>query len=219
MILAARVSIRRLRAAVSAAGLAVLMCVAMDPLAAQQRGSGQVRSNPLGNFGSSQGGPIRIDANKLEVFDRESRAVYTGDVVAVRGKTTLRGSQMQIFYNRNRNAAGNGPAGRTAGAPAAGDQGAIEKIIVKGPVSVVCETQTATAKEMIYDAAARKVFLNGDVVVADGPNILRGERIVYDTESGQATVTTTPGGRVQSVIEQGQAKPQQNAQAGQSKGC
>lgn len=213
----ARVSSRGVRAALVAAALAVLAVLSLDPLAAQQRG-GQVRSNPLGNFGSSQGGPIRIDANKLEVFDRESRAVYTGDVVAVRGKTTLRGSQMQIFYNRNRQG-GNGAAGRTAGPPAAGDQGAIEKIIVKGPVSVVCETQTATAKEMIYDAAARKVFLNGDVVVADGPNILRGERIVYDTETGQATVTTTPGGRVQSVIEQGQAKPQQNAQAGQSKGC
>ncbi len=187
----------------------VVAAAALLLAAAQAEAQRAQRSNPLGAFGSSGGGPIKVDANSLEVFDKENRAVYTGDVVAIRGKTTLRGSRLVIFYSRN-NQTGQTNAG--AGA----DAGAIRRIEVKGPVSIVCETQSATANELIYDATAKKLFLNGNAVVIDGPsNVLRGESIVYDTETGIANVAGGRSGRVQTVIDQGGNKQAEKS----GKGC
>jgi lipopolysaccharide export system protein LptA len=69
-------------------------------------------------------------------------------------------------------------------------------------VSVVNGAQTATANEMIYDAVGKTVTLKGNAVVADGPNVQRGELMVYKTEESIATITN-PGGRVQGVFTPG----------------
>jgi lipopolysaccharide export system protein LptA len=196
------------------AALALLAITVLTAPALAQQGR---TNNPLGSFGGTGGGPIKVDANRLEVFDRESKAVYSGDVVAVRGKTTLRGSRMTIFYARQENGQGQPTA-------AAGQQGnSIRKIEVDGPVSVACETQYATADRMVYDAAAKRVILTGRAVVGDGPaNVLTGEEIVYDTERGVATARGGGRqGRVSTVIDQGQqqARPQQDTKANGKNGC
>jgi lipopolysaccharide export system protein LptA len=159
------------------------------------------RADPFGNFGGGNSkDPIRIDANKLEVFDKEQKAVYSGDVIAVRGTTTTRATTMIIYYD-NKKSEGAKP---TTGSGAATQDGALKRIEFKGPVSVVNGTQTATANEMIYDAAAKKVILKGNAIVADGANVQRGELMTYDTEASRATITNpTPGGRVQGVFTPG----------------
>jgi lipopolysaccharide export system protein LptA len=204
-----------------AAGLLLAPAALPPPFAgeaqAQQRNASAQqnrRADPFGNFGGNSKDPIRIDADKLEVFDRENKAVYSGDVVAVRGTTTTRSRQMTIFYDNSRrnNAQGGqqsgqqgaqqgGGAVRGAGGAAPQD-GALKRIEFKGPVSVVNGSQTATANEMIYDAVAKTVTLKGNAVVADGPNVQRGELMVYKTEESIATITN-PGGRVQGVFTPG----------------
>jgi lipopolysaccharide export system protein LptA len=158
------------------------------------------RSDPFGNFGGGNSkDPIRIDANKLEVFDKEQKAVYSGDVIAVRGTTTTRASIMTIFYD-NKKAEG----AKSASAGAATQDGALKRIEFTGPVSVVNGTQTMTSNRMVYDAISKIVTLTGNAVVADGPNIQRGELMTYNTETGIATINNpTPGGRVQGVFTPG----------------
>lgn len=157
------------------------------------------RPNPFGNFGGNSKEPIRIDANKLEVFDKEQKAIYSGDVVAVRGTTTTRASVMIIFYDQKKEGA-TLPRNQAA----AGQDGNLKRIELKGPVSVVNGTQTATANEMIYDAAKKEVTLKGNAVVADGPNVQRGELMVYNTDSSVARITNpAPGGRVQGIFTPG----------------
>ena len=170
------------------------------------------RADPFGDFGGGNSkDPIRIDANKLEVFDKEQKAIYSGDVIAVRGTTTTRSTVMTIFYDGKKaddpkkTPAARSPSAGAAPAQAAPAQdGALKRIEFKGPVSVVNGTQTATANEMIYDALAKKVILKGNAVVSDGPNVQRGELMTYDTEASLAVITNpTPGGRVQGVFTPG----------------
>jgi lipopolysaccharide export system protein LptA len=180
------------------------------------------RADPFGNFGGGNSkDPIRIDANKLEVFDKEQKAIYSGDVIAVRGNTTTRSTVMTIFYDGKKNddkkadAQKKPPAASNASAGAAPAQdGALKRIEFKGPVSVVNGTQTATANEMVYDAIGKKVILKGNAVVTDGPNVQRGELMTYDTEASFAVITNpTPGGRVQGVFTPGsQDTPQTKKQ-------
>jgi lipopolysaccharide export system protein LptA len=185
---------------------ALLLVVAAAPLSlaplapaeAQTRARPQ-QTNPLGQFAGNSRDPIRIDAAKLEVRDKEQKAIYSGDVVAVRGTTTIRTPQMTIFYSARRD----GP-GATPAANGNAQDGSIRRIEMTGPVSVVNGAQTATANQMIYDAPRKEILLIGNAVIADGQNVQRGERIVYNTETGIATVS---GGRVQGVFTPGEAAP------------
>jgi lipopolysaccharide export system protein LptA len=185
---------------------ALLVLPSMIPDAfAQQRQAAQQnrRPDPFGNFGGNSKDPIRIDADKLEIFEKDQKAIYTGDVIAVRGTTTTRATQMVIFYDNSKQGQGaQNAAAVQSSTPGAPQQGALKRIEFKGPVSVVNGTQTATSNELIYDAIAKIVTLRGNAVVADGPNIQRGELMVYKTEESIATITN-PGGRVQGVFTPG----------------
>ncbi|MFX6605365.1 LptA/OstA family protein, partial [Acinetobacter baumannii] len=74
--------------------------------------------------------------------------------------------------------------------------GAIRKIECKGPVTIASKSQVATGDNATFDRVANRVLLTGNAVLSDGPNLTRGERIVYDLKSGIANVETAPGGRV-----------------------
>jgi len=119
------------------------------------------RSSAFGNLGSNKE-PIKIDADRLDVFDKESRAVFEGNVVAVQGDSTIKCTILTVFYEpRNQN----GDAGAAVAAPAT--QGAsdssIKKIDCKGPVTIVSKTQVATGDNATFDRVNNKVFLLGNV--------------------------------------------------------
>jgi lipopolysaccharide export system protein LptA len=213
------VSIRRACLAMSLSAIPVLALsmpalaqgAAKDPVREQQKAAvkAQQQSAPggLGSMNSKE--PIKIDADRLDVFDKESRAVFAGNVVAVQGETTVRCTVMTLFYeprgqNRTGQAATPTPpaqpaAQRAAGAPNQNDS-AIRRIECTGPVTVISKTQTATGDNAVFDRVTNKVILTGNVALADGQNITRGEKLIYDTQTGVANVETTPGGRVKGLF-------------------
>lgn len=204
----------RARFAVLAAflGLAGAMSLHFPPAHAQQPApkakAGKKSGAPFAGFGSNSKEPIKIDSNKLEVFDKENRAVYSGDVVLVQGQTTLRSSTMTVFYISNKSGGG---AGSSSGA----GQNSIRKIDFAGPVSILSGTQSATSKFMTYDAQAETVTLTGSVVIADCDNVQRGERAVYDIRTGKATVDAGGKGRVQGIFTPGsEDKKKSNGECG-----
>jgi len=158
----------------------------------------------FGNFGSSKE-PIKIDANKLDVFDKEGRAVFSGDVVAVQGESTMKCTAMTVFYEQqNREDGAAQPAATTAQGPG---ESAIKRIECKGPVTIVSRTQVATGDNATFDRDANKILLNGNAALSDGPNVTRGERVVYDINTGVASIDTKPGGRVRALFVPGNGNP------------
>ncbi|MBX9909063.1 MAG: hypothetical protein K2Z25_10150, partial [Beijerinckiaceae bacterium] len=80
------------------------------PVAPAQGGRGRGQNSPLGGLGGDSKEPIKIDADKLDVLDKENKAVFTGKVVAVQGETTVRCSVMTVFYEgRSGGPGGAGP--------------------------------------------------------------------------------------------------------------
>jgi lipopolysaccharide export system protein LptA len=167
--------------------------------AAAQAAPGKARgtSSALGGLGGDSKEPIKIDADKLDVLDKENKAVFSGNVVAVQGETTVRCSVMTVLYEGR--GGGQGAAAPARAAPAAGGQGndsSIKRILCKGPVTVVSKTQAATSDNAEFDRANNLVIMTGNVALNDGPNITRGEKLVYNTATGVANVENK-GGRVQ----------------------
>ena len=167
-----------------------------------QTASAQVGSKEravgFGNFGASKE-PIKIDADKLDVFDKEGRAVFSGNVVAVQGDSTMNCTVMTVFYEQ-RNQGQNGAQAAAAPGPGGADDSAIKKIDCKGPVTIVSKTQVATGNNASFDRVGNKIYLTGNAALSDGPNVTRGERVIYDINTGVANIETAPGGRVKALF-------------------
>jgi lipopolysaccharide export system protein LptA len=155
-------------------------------------------SSALSGIGGNSKDPIKIDADKLEVFDKENKAMFSGNVIAVQGDSTMRCATLTVFYEQTKGQTG-GPATRSTGTTGQNDS-SIRKIDCNGPVTVASKTQTATGDHAVFDRVANKVVLTGNVALSDGANVTRGERIIYDMNSGVANVETNPGGRVRALF-------------------
>ena len=160
---------------------------------------GKDRSSAFGNLGSNKE-PIKIDADQLDVFDKESRAVFD------RQRGGGPGRQHHEMHDPHGVLRAAQPAGRGEdGHPRRRARPAppttrIRKIDCRGPVTIVSKTQVATGDNATFDRVANKVFLIGNAALSDGPNVTRGERIVYDLNTSVANVETAPGGRVKALF-------------------
>ena len=135
-------------------------------------------------FDTGSGDPIQIEADRLEVRDVEKLAVYTGNVRVRQGVTILEAPSLRVFY------AGNPTVD---GAP--GSQ--VSRIEAGPNVLVRSEDQTASAENAVLDMAQDLVTMTGDVVITQGPNVVRGERLVVNLATKQGRME---GGRVQTLI-------------------
>jgi lipopolysaccharide export system protein LptA len=153
--------------------------------------------------GTNSKEPISIDADKLVYYDKEHKAIYTGNVVVIQGDTKMTCTVMTVFLDRspaqgqNQSAATaqkpnpppNGPSGPSS------DSG-VKHLEATGPVTVISKTQVATGDSGRYDKAADKVWLIGHVTLSDGQNVTKGDMLTYDLKTGQATIDPSKSGRV-----------------------
>jgi lipopolysaccharide export system protein LptA len=128
--------------------------------------------------------PINIQAAKLDYFDKQQKLIYRGHVVAVRGDTTLKTPQLVVFLNPKDAGAGSGGA---KGPPSSDSQ--VKRMEATGPVTIIAKDQIATGDSGTYEKIENKIYLNGNVTLSQGPNVTKGDRLVYDTTTGQAVVT------------------------------
>jgi len=182
-------------------------------------------SNPAqGIINDNQDQPIQIDAATLEVRDKEKMATFAGDVQVVQGDTTIKCQKLVVFYGPEPGTAAAASQSKrpqqaqqsqaqqpqqVGGLP--GRQQDIRRIEARGGVTVISKDQTASGDLGVYDLKTKTITLLHNVTVAQGKNVLHGERVVVDTVSGNAhfdsnaevqngaSVTKSPG-RVRAVI-------------------
>lgn len=186
-------------AMIAAIAGAILAVMPQDGFA-QGRSRSSAAGSSLGGLGGDSKEPIKIDADKLDVLDKDNKAVFSGNVVAVQGETTVRCTIMTVFYEGRGGQGGAGAARATAPAATGGtgqsNDSSIKRIECKGPVTVVSKTQAATSDNAVFDRANNQVIMTGNVALNDGPNITRGEKLTYNTVTGIANVENNKG-RVQ----------------------
>ncbi|MEE7502450.1 LptA/OstA family protein [Methylobacterium mesophilicum] len=183
------------------------------------------KDSPFGNIGGGGKDPIKIDADRLDVFDRENKAVFAGNVVAVQGDSTIRCSTMTVTYKRGKDAPGKGAKGDAKGeakdegadaAPRNPAENGIQKVDCAGPVTVVQKDQVATGDHAVFDQDAKRIVLTGNVVLSQCQNVTRGQRLVYDMNTGRANMDPVAGGRVSALFVPGEKS---DAKDGKAKGC
>jgi lipopolysaccharide export system protein LptA len=178
--------------------VAALLAIAGAPLHAQPS---KGPPNALQGFSQNHDQPVHIEAATLEVRDKDKVATFSGDVKVKQGDTGLRCKSLVVFYE------GNDADGKTlqAASPGPGGQQRIKRLEARGGVVVTQKEQTATGETGIFDMKTNTVTLNGNVVMTQGQNVLRGDRLVVDLTSGVSRVESGKNGqgRVQGLFQPG----------------
>ena len=135
-----------------------------------------------------------IDADKLEVREQESIAVFTGNVNVVQGDTLLKAGLMTVYYAKG------------GGSPTSGSQ-RIERLEVRDKVYLKSKDQVATGDEGNFDVASNTLVLTGkEVVLTEGVNVAKGKKLTVNTQTGKSQLE----GRVQVLITPGSQGSQGN---------
>ena len=193
------------------------------PLAAQ------TMSNTFGGLSESSDEPIDIESDLLVVHDKQKYATFSGNVKAVQGTTTLRAKELLVHYIGGDTLSPGGkkdelrprprprwPTPKARPACCGGDQAAygakakdgdtqITKIEAKGDVVINSDDdQTTTSDWALYDLPSQMVTVGGNVVLTQGKNVLKGDRLVIDLKTGESrfenTGNTAAGGRIRALF-------------------
>ena len=165
----------------------------------------------------------------LVVHDAQKYATFKGNVKAVQGTTTLRATRARrALCRRRRRQSHQGPrhhgidpcrptsqgSRRAAGGVGAGaEKGTqISKIEARGEVVITSDQdQTTTSDWALYDVPAQMVTVGGNVVLMQGKNVLKGDRLVIDLKTGESRFenkgNTAAGGRIRALFMPKEAKP------------
>ena len=156
--------------------------------------------------GQNNGQPIHIEAMTLEIRDKDKIATFSGNVRVVQGDTTMRCRTLVVFYGPEEGAGATKAAAATStesqAAPGMPQGGSIRRAEARGNVTVVSKDQNASGELGVYDLKTKTITLTGNVVVSQGKNVVRGERVVVNTATGDARVESgvTAHDRVESGV-------------------
>ena len=137
-------------------------------------------------FQTDPNAPVDVDADLLEVNDKEKTATFRGDVFARQADFTIRTAELIVAYT--------GQAGLAV--PAQADNGAkaptqLQRIYTRKKVVVNSKTdQSATGDWGEFDVKANTMVLGGEVFLTRARNVVRGPKLVIDMVTGQSRMET-----------------------------
>src|SRR5262249_14955980 len=136
--------------------------------------------------------PVEISSDNLEVFQNQNKAIFKGNVIAVQGRIRLAADTMIVHYKQKSDQSGQQqpPKVKATSSQHSGSMGAITLIEVEGHVFLATPEESAKGDRGDYQVPEKLLHLTGDnVILTRGRNILRGNALVYDLESGHSNLT------------------------------
>ena len=131
--------------------------------------------------------PIDITANEAEVLNQQCLAIWRGDAEALQDKSRLRADTISVYT-------------KVKGKDAKGEPscGATDRIIADGHVFYVTPDETAKGAHAVYSSADDMTVLTGDVVVVQGKDVARGDRLTIKVSTREARMysNVTGAGRL-----------------------
>jgi lipopolysaccharide export system protein LptA len=167
--------------------------------------------NAMQGFSQNRDQPIQIEAASLEMRDKKKEATFAGNVKVIQGDTVMTSKSLVVFYDSATPAATPGPNAKGANAKAAksapmpaatpgpGGSSSIRRLEAKGNVVVTQKDQVVTGETAVFDTKANMITMLGGIVLTQGKNVLRGDRLMVDMATGVSRVESDSG-RVQGLF-------------------
>jgi lipopolysaccharide export system protein LptA len=165
--------------------------------------------NAMQGFSQNRDQPIQIDAATLEMRDKKKEATFAGNVKVVQGDTTMTSKTLVVFYESTPAAAPAPPANAKVApksapmqstTPGPGGSSSIRRLEAHGNVVVTQKDQVVTGETAVFETKTNLITMLGGVVLTQGKNVLRGDRLLVDMTTGVSRVESDSG-RVQGLFQ------------------
>ena len=133
---------------------------------------------------ASADGAVEIESDTMEVIQDQQRAIFSGNVDAVRGNMRLTSDTLTVEYAET----GSGDGARTE----------IRYLDARGNVVIRNKGQTVESDWAKMDVGANTVVMGGIVVLKEGRSVFLGTKLEIDLTSGKSTLVGT--GRVRGLF-------------------
>ena len=210
MMVSRNVRIRRIANVMCGLVFSLALLAASD---ARSQSAVQGVPNAMQGFSQNRDQPIQIEAASLEMRDKKKEATFSGNVKVIQGDTTMTSKTLVVFYeSSSAPAAGTAPAANAKVAPPAkgapmqaatpgpGGASSIKRLEARGNVVVTQKDQVVTGETAVFDTKTNLVTMLGGVVLTQGKNVLRGDRLMVDMTTGVSRVESDSG-RVQGLFQ------------------
>src|SRR2546430_6642078 len=190
---------------------ACAFALALATIAAGEAGAQSAMSgvpNAMQGFSQNRDQPIKIEAASLEMRDKKKEATFSGNVKVVQGDTTMTSKTLVVFYDStSAPAPAPSPAAKATKSapiqsttPGPGGSASIRRLEAKGSVVVTQRDQVVTGETAVFDTRSNLITMLGGIVLTQGKNVLRGDRLMVDMTTGVSKVESGSG-RVQGLFQ------------------
>ena len=131
---------------------------------------------------------VDVEADQMEVLDKESKAIFKGNVIAKRGNTTLSCDTLVVTYKETADAKGE-------------KKTEVTFLDATGNTKIVSGRQTVTGEKAHMDVKANTVTVEGTVKVVQGQTVITGRKLFSDLDTNRSEMS---GGRVKGNFVPGQ---------------
>ena len=152
---------RNMRLLTAGAGLLAVLTLAGAPAIGQPSLGAGLRNHDTN-------APVDIGADRIEVQDRSSRAIVSGNVDVRQARLRLRAERVTVAYGSSANQ--------------------IDRIDATGSVILTSPTETIRGNTAIYDLDTKIITLLGNVSLRNPDGTIQGGRLVYDLDAGRAVM-------------------------------
>jgi lipopolysaccharide export system protein LptA len=144
-------------------------------------------------------GPIDVTADQLEMVDAQHLAIWRGNVEALQDGNRLVADVLNVYFSGKTTPAPGAPPPPAPTASAGGalgsDWGDVQRLVADGHVFYVTKDQTARGDHAVYEAAPDTIVMTGEVVLVQGQNVVKGDRMTIDVKTNHAQVFSDVQGR------------------------
>jgi lipopolysaccharide transport protein LptA len=152
-------------------GLFAVLSVLQCGAGAQQ--SGQISLTlPTGN------GTITVTADEAAGDFNVKGATLKGNVVVHDGANTLGAPLIRLHFTDSK----------------------VDRAETQGKTVIDTPSGAAVANSGVYELSTRVVTLEGNVVLTQGENVIRGDKLFYNTVTGIARIEAQPGRRIKALL-------------------
>jgi lipopolysaccharide export system protein LptA len=131
-------------------------------------------------FSANSRAPIDITSDTVEGEQKQNRVTFKGNVVAKQEDMTLYADTVVVYYNP--------------------DTKKLKEIMAVGNVKIIQSNRRASGNKVIFLQDENKAILEGDAVLREDDNVIRGERITYFVDEERSVVEAGKGGRVSMTL-------------------
>jgi lipopolysaccharide export system protein LptA len=152
-------------------------------------------------FSRDRNEPVRIEANSLEIHDKDSYALFSGNVVVQQGDSVLRTRELKVYYHGSLRPNEKGEISKLPGGPAVANDPAqrIRRLEALGGITVTNKDQKASGDMGVFDMPTNTATITGNVVISQGPNVMRADKLVVDLKTGYSRMEAGGKGGPQRV--------------------